>query len=44
MKSRKSLSNSEISDLLGLSLRTVENQVYIARNVLRKYVDYYLCS
>ena len=44
MKSRKSLSNSEISDLLGLSLRTVENQVYIARNILRKYVDYYLCS
>ena len=29
MKSRKSLSNSEISNLLGLSLRTVENQVYI---------------
>ena len=44
MKSRKSLSNSEISNLLGLSLRTVENQVYIARNVLRKYIDSYLCS
>lgn len=35
MKSRKSLSNSEISNLLGLSFRTVENQVYIARNVLQ---------
>lgn len=44
MKSRKSLSNSEISNLLGLSLRTVENQVYIARSVLRKYIDSYLCS
>lgn len=44
MKSRKELSNSEISNLLGLSLRTVENQVYIARNALRKYVDFYLCS
>ena len=44
MKSRKSLSNSEISNLLGLSLRTVENEVYIARNVLRKYIDSYLCS
>lgn len=44
MKSRKEFSNSEISSLLGLSLRTVENQVYIARNVLRKYVDSYLCS
>ena len=44
MKSRKSLSNSEISNLLGLSLRTVENQVYIARNVLQKYIDSYLCS
>lgn len=44
MKSRKEFSNSEISNLLGLSLRTIENQVYIARNVLRKYVDSYLCS
>lgn len=44
MKSRKELSNPEISNLLGLSLRTVENQVYIARNILRKYVDSYLCS
>ena len=34
----------EISNLLGLSLRTVENQVYIARNVLQKYIDSYLCS
>lgn len=44
MKSRKELSNPEISNLLGLSLRTVENQVYIARNILREYVDSYLCS
>lgn len=44
MKSRKEFSNLEISNLLGLSLRTVENQVYIARNILRKYVYSYLCS
>lgn len=44
MKSRKELSNPEISNSLGLSLRTIENQVYIARNTLRKYVDSYLCS
>lgn len=44
MKSRKELSNSEISNSLGLSQRTIENQVYIARNALRKYVDSYLCS
>ena len=34
----------EISEKLGLSIRTVENQIYIARNVLREYVDSYLCS
>lgn len=44
MKYRKEFSNPAISNDLGLSLRTVENQVYIARNVLRKYVDSYLCS
>lgn len=44
MKYSDERSNPEISDALGLSLRTVENQIYIARNVLRKYVDSYLCS
>ncbi len=44
MKYSGERSNPEISDALGLSLRTVENQIYIARNVLRKYVDSYLCS
>lgn len=44
MKYSGERSNPEISDALGLSLRTVENQIYIARNVLRKYIDSYLCS
>lgn len=44
MKYRGEYSNPEISRVLGLSLRTVENQIYIARNVLRKHVDSYLCS
>lgn len=44
MKYRKEISNPEISETLRLSLRTVENQIYIARGLLRKYVDIYLCS
>ena len=44
MKLKKNFSNSEISKNLGLSLRTVENQLYIARGVLRKQTDRYLCS
>lgn len=44
MKYQSEYSNPKISEKLGLSIRTVENQVYIARNVLRKYVDFYLCS
>lgn len=44
MKYRGEYSNPKISHALGLSLRTVENQVYIARNILRKYVNLYLCS
>lgn len=44
MKYRKEFSNPEISRNLGLSLRTVENQIYIARGVLRKQTDLYLCS
>lgn len=44
MKYRKEFSNPDISDALKLSLRTVENQIYIARGVLRKYMDIYLCS
>lgn len=44
MKYRKEFSNPEISERLRLSLRTVENQVYIARGLLRKSMDIYLCS
>lgn len=44
MKYRKEFSNLEISKALGLSLRTVENQIYIARVVLRKQTAMYLCS
>ena len=44
MKYKNEYSNPEISEKLGLSIRTVENQIYIARNVLREYVDSYLCS
>lgn len=40
----KEFSNPEISRNLGLSLRTIENQLYIARGVLRKQTDRYLCS
>lgn len=44
MKYKREFSNPEISRNLGLSLRTVENQIYIARGVLRKQTDLYLCS
>lgn len=44
MKYRREFSNPEISRNLGLSLRTIENQIYIARGVLRKQTDMYLCS
>lgn len=44
LKYRNERSNPEISQLLGLSVRTVENQVYIARNILREYLKTYLCS
>ena len=44
MKFQKEFSNPEISRNLGLSLRTIENQLYIARGVLRKQTDRYLCS
>lgn len=44
MKYEKQQSNPEISETLGLSLKTVENQVFIARNVLRNYLQPYLCS
>ena len=39
LKYKKNQSNPEIGKMLGLSVRTVENQVYIARNILRKYID-----
>lgn len=38
LKYKKEQSNPEIGKLLGLSVRTVENQVYIARNILRKCI------
>lgn len=44
MKFKKEFSNPEISRNLGLSLRTIENQLYIARGVLRKQTEMYLCS
>lgn len=44
LKYRNEYSNPEISAQLGLSIRTVENQMYIARNVLRRQVDIYLHS
>jgi len=44
MKYRQEKSNPEISQTLGLSIKTVENQVFIARNVLRSYLHSYLCS
>lgn len=40
LKYKKNQSNPEIGKLLGLSVRTVENQVYIARNILRKCIDW----
>ncbi|MCD8260307.1 MAG: RNA polymerase sigma-70 factor [Bacteroides sp.] len=43
-KYREEQSNPEISESLGLSVKTVENQVFIARVALRKYLDTYLCS
>ena len=36
------LSNQEISQKLDLSLRTVENQIYRALKILRKYLEKYL--
>ena len=44
MKYDNEYSNPEIGKRLGLSIRTVENQVYIARNMLRDYVNLYLYS
>ena len=44
LKYRDERNNPEISQLLGLSVRTVENQVYIARNILRKHLNTYLIS
>ncbi len=38
LKYKKNRSNPEIGKLLGLSIRTVENQVYIARNILRRCI------
>lgn len=38
LKYKRQQSNPEIGRLLGLSVRTVENQVYIARNILRKCI------
>ncbi|MCD8165728.1 MAG: RNA polymerase sigma-70 factor [Bacteroides sp.] len=43
-KYREEQSNPEISKSLGLSVKTVENQVFIARVALKKYLDTYLCS
>jgi RNA polymerase sigma-70 factor (ECF subfamily) len=43
MKYRNEQTNPEISESLGLSLKTVENQVFIARNVLRDHLRPYLC-
>lgn len=39
LKYKREQTNPEIGELLGLSVRTVENQVYIARNILRKCID-----
>ena len=36
------LSNQEISIKLGLSIRTVENQIYRALKILKKYMQKYL--
>lgn len=44
LKYKEERSNPEIGEHLQLSVKTVENQVFIARNVLRKYVYAYLCS
>lgn len=44
MKYDNEYSNPEIGKRLGLSIRTVENQVYIARNMLRDCVNLYLYS
>lgn len=44
MKYRKGQTNPEISERLGLSLKTVENQVFIARAALRNHLHPYLCS
>ena len=34
--------NGEISEMLGLSIRTVENQIYRALKVLKKNLENYL--
>ena len=44
LKYRDERNSPEISKMLGLSVRTVENQVYIARNILRKHLNTYLIS
>jgi len=44
MKLYAEKTNPEISRTLKLSVKTVENQVFIARNVLRNYLNAYICS
>ncbi|MDR2919264.1 MAG: sigma-70 family RNA polymerase sigma factor [Tannerella sp.] len=44
MKFREGQTNPEISKKLNLSIKTVENQLYIARTALKSYLGSYLCS
>ena len=43
MKFREGHSNPEISKELNLSIKTVENQLFIARVILKEYLASYLC-